>query len=84
MHLYCFVYKNRVSQILFSATGSAIVLAVTKLDMIMCWYSLPELAFPLYIFPLLIAGCATHAILAQLHEVFPYYVFIHQTKYSEK
>lgn len=69
--------KDGISKILFPATGVSVVLAVTKLDMIMCWYSLPELAFPLYIFPLLIAGCATHAILAQLHKVFSYCIFIY-------
>lgn len=46
----------------------------------MCWYSLPELAFPLYIFPLLIAGCATHAFLAQLHKVSSYCILIRQTR----
>ncbi|OZC06703.1 hypothetical protein X798_06313 [Onchocerca flexuosa] len=49
--------------------GALIVSVIIKLDMVMCWYSLPELAFPLYIFPLLIAGCATHSILAQLHKL---------------
>ncbi|VDK80275.1 unnamed protein product [Litomosoides sigmodontis] len=68
MDLFKAVFGHIVAAIVMFATGISIVLAVTKLDMIMCWYSLPELAFPLYIFPLLIAGCATHAILAQLHK----------------
>ncbi|EJW86570.1 hypothetical protein WUBG_02516 [Wuchereria bancrofti] len=62
------VIGHIVAAVIMFATGASIVLVVTKLDMIMCWYSLPELAFPLYIFPLLIAGCATHTILAQLHK----------------
>ncbi|VBB31171.1 unnamed protein product [Acanthocheilonema viteae] len=68
MDLFKAVFGHIVAAIVMLATGALIALAVTKLDMIMCWYSLPELAFPLYIFPLLIAGCATHAVLAQLHK----------------
>uniref|UniRef100_A0A0R3QCA4 Transmembrane protein n=1 Tax=Brugia timori TaxID=42155 RepID=A0A0R3QCA4_9BILA len=62
------VIGHIVAAAVMFATGASVALIVTKLDMIMCWYSLPELAFPLYIFPLLIAGCATHTILAQLHK----------------
>uniref|UniRef100_A0A1I7W4J7 FXNA-like protease n=1 Tax=Loa loa TaxID=7209 RepID=A0A1I7W4J7_LOALO len=68
MDLFKAVLGHIIAAAVMLATGASIVLAVTKLDMIMCWYSLPELAFPLYIFPLLIAGCATHTILAQLHK----------------
>lgn len=46
------------------AVGSAIVAVVIKMGMVMCWYGFPELVFPLYIFPMLVAGCAVHNVIA--------------------
>ncbi|VDK39985.1 unnamed protein product [Gongylonema pulchrum] len=45
-----------------------IIVILVAFDMVMCWYSFPELVFPLYIFPMLIAGCSTHATIAHLHK----------------
>ncbi|VDK18755.1 unnamed protein product [Anisakis simplex] len=39
------------------------------MDLVMCWYKLPELVFPLYIFPMLLAGCTAHTIIAQRSKI---------------
>uniref|UniRef100_A0A183DQ78 Transmembrane protein n=1 Tax=Gongylonema pulchrum TaxID=637853 RepID=A0A183DQ78_9BILA len=51
-----------------SGVGLLIIVILVAFDMVMCWYSFPELVFPLYIFPMLIAGCSTHATIAHLHK----------------
>uniref|UniRef100_A0A8R1TNQ3 Peptidase_M28 domain-containing protein n=1 Tax=Onchocerca volvulus TaxID=6282 RepID=A0A8R1TNQ3_ONCVO len=68
MDLFKAIFDHIIAIVIMFVIGALVVLAIIKLDMVMCWYSLPELAFPLYIFPLLIAGCATHSILAELHK----------------
>ncbi|VDK82385.1 unnamed protein product [Onchocerca ochengi] len=68
MDLFKAIFDHIIALVIMFVIGALVVLVIIKLDMIMCWYSLPELAFPLYIFPLLIAGCATHSVLAQLHK----------------
>lgn len=42
-------------------TGIAVALTVHVFNLTMCWYSLPELVFPLYILPMVTAGCWTHS-----------------------
>lgn len=42
-------------------TGIAVALTVHVFNLTMCWYSLPELIFPLYILPMVTAGCWTHS-----------------------
>ncbi|VDM94972.1 unnamed protein product, partial [Onchocerca ochengi] len=68
MDLFKAIFDHIIAIVIMFVIGALVVLVIIKLDMVMCWYSLPELAFPLYIFPLLIAGCATHSILAELHK----------------
>src|SRR3569623_3158863 len=45
-------------------TGAVLVAAVISLDLIMCWYSMPEMVFPLYILPMIIIGCWVHSYIA--------------------
>ncbi|CAJ0567445.1 unnamed protein product, partial [Mesorhabditis spiculigera] len=45
-------------------TMVAVVTAVISLDMVMCWYALPETIGGLYVLPMLIAGAATHSYFA--------------------
>jgi hypothetical protein len=42
-------------------TGIFIASVVHLLNFTMCWYSLPELVFPLYIMPMVTAGCRVHS-----------------------
>lgn len=42
-------------------TGVFMVTVVHVFGLTMCWYSLPELIFPLYIIPMLITGCWVHS-----------------------
>jgi hypothetical protein len=42
-------------------TGIFVACLVHLFGLTMCWYSLPELVFPLYIIPMLIAGCWMHS-----------------------
>ncbi|KAI6184117.1 Peptidase-M28 domain-containing protein [Aphelenchoides bicaudatus] len=42
-------------------TGIFVACMVHLFNLTMCWYSLPELVFPLYIIPMLISGCWTHS-----------------------
>lgn len=53
----------------FSAVGGVIAWIVIQLDLVMCWYSFPELVFPLYIIPMLIAGCFVHTVIAERYKV---------------
>uniref|UniRef100_A0A9J2PCY7 FXNA-like protease n=1 Tax=Ascaris lumbricoides TaxID=6252 RepID=A0A9J2PCY7_ASCLU len=62
--LHSFIH-HALAAIFMFVVGSLVVLVVIKLDMVMCWYKLPELVFPLYIFPMLLAGCTAYAIMAQ-------------------
>ncbi|VDK21982.1 unnamed protein product [Anisakis simplex] len=55
--------------VIIVVTGLLVVMAVIKLDLVMCWYKLPELVFPLYIFPMLLAGCTAHTIIAQRSKI---------------
>ena len=48
-----------------AATGIVLVLIVKVLDLVMCWYSMPELVFPLYILPMIIAGLFVHSHVAE-------------------
>ncbi|VDM38403.1 unnamed protein product [Toxocara canis] len=61
---HAFIHHT-VAAIFMFLVGSLLVFVVVKLDMVMCWYKLPELVFPLYIFPMLLAGCTAYTIIAQ-------------------
>lgn len=66
--LFQSIFHHVITGIVMFAAGSLIVLALIKLDMVMCWYSLPELVFPIYIFPMLTVGFSMHAVMAQLYK----------------
>ncbi|CAJ0606998.1 unnamed protein product [Cylicocyclus nassatus] len=42
------------------ATMVCVVVLVLKFDLLMCWYKMPEIVGPLYVLPMLIAGCTVH------------------------
>jgi hypothetical protein len=48
-----------------AGTGICLVIIVKVLDLTMCWYSMPELVFPLYILPMIIAGLWVHSHVAE-------------------
>ncbi|KAE9415280.1 hypothetical protein Angca_008441 [Angiostrongylus cantonensis] len=45
-------------------TSVVVVVFVLKFDLVMCWYKLPEIVGPLYVLPILIAGCTVHTFFA--------------------
>ncbi|CAD5215447.1 unnamed protein product [Bursaphelenchus xylophilus] len=45
--------------------GLLIVGAIHLCGMILCWYAMPELVFPVYIVPMLISGCWTHSYISE-------------------
>uniref|UniRef100_A0A0N4UX35 FXNA-like protease n=1 Tax=Enterobius vermicularis TaxID=51028 RepID=A0A0N4UX35_ENTVE len=61
--LTAFVH-HAITSVAMLAFGLIIVTVVTKMGLIMCWYKMPELVFPLYMFPLLLTGCSVHNIIA--------------------
>ncbi|KAE9547906.1 hypothetical protein FO519_008885 [Halicephalobus sp. NKZ332] len=54
-------FDHTVAFIVMLVAGLVIVAIVSALDLIMCWYSTPELVFPLYILPMMIAGLWVHS-----------------------
>ncbi|ETN83043.1 hypothetical protein NECAME_01842 [Necator americanus] len=46
-----------------------VVVLVLKFDLLMCWYKLPEIVGPLYVLPMLIAGCTVHTYFADKTKV---------------
>ncbi|CAD5211208.1 unnamed protein product [Bursaphelenchus okinawaensis] len=55
---------NVLSLIVMAVVGLSIVGILHLFNMVMCWYAMPELVFPIYIFPMLVAGCWTHSYIA--------------------
>jgi hypothetical protein len=51
--------------IAMAGTGIILVIIVKVLDLIMSWYAMPELVFPLYILPMIIAGLWVHSHVAE-------------------
>ncbi|MCP9262080.1 Endoplasmic reticulum metallopeptidase 1 [Dirofilaria immitis] len=51
MDLFKGVFDHIIATVIMFVTGALVALVVTKLDMIMCWYSFPELAFLSTYFP---------------------------------
>uniref|UniRef100_A0A914YZK8 FXNA-like protease n=1 Tax=Panagrolaimus superbus TaxID=310955 RepID=A0A914YZK8_9BILA len=62
--LYAFFHHF---QALLAMAGTGIILVgiVKVLDLYMSWYSMPELVFPLYILPMIIAGLWVHSHVAE-------------------
>ncbi|WKX96272.1 hypothetical protein Q1695_012598 [Nippostrongylus brasiliensis] len=50
-------------------TMTVIVVLVLKFDLVMCWYKLPEIVGPLYVLPMLVAGCTVHTYFADKTKV---------------
>lgn len=46
-------------------TGVSLVVVVKLLDLVMTWYSCPEIIFALYFLPIFLAGIATHSFIAE-------------------
>uniref|UniRef100_A0A914VXQ3 FXNA-like protease n=1 Tax=Plectus sambesii TaxID=2011161 RepID=A0A914VXQ3_9BILA len=59
------LFHQLAAMIVISATGLLLVYMVKSLDLIMVWYATPEIIFPLYFLPCLMAGVATHAVISQ-------------------
>ena len=54
-------FDHTIAFLAMLVTGLIVVAIVNALDLVMCWYSAPELVFPLYILPILIAGLWVHS-----------------------
>ncbi|KHJ92280.1 peptidase, M28 family [Oesophagostomum dentatum] len=52
-----------------AATMLVLVVLVLKFDLLMCWYKMPEIVGPLYVLPMLIAGCTVHTYFADKTKV---------------
>ncbi|KAI6228158.1 Peptidase [Aphelenchoides besseyi] len=59
--LFVAFYHHFLAFVAMAITGIIVAIAVHLLGLTMCWYSLPELVFPLYIVPMLIAGSYVHS-----------------------
>ncbi|KAI6188299.1 Peptidase-M28 domain-containing protein [Aphelenchoides besseyi] len=59
--LFVAFYHHFLAFVAMDITGIIVAIAVHLLGLTMCWYSLPELVFPLYIVPMLIAGSYVHS-----------------------
>ncbi|CAI4226432.1 unnamed protein product [Auanema sp. JU1783] len=57
-------YHHLVALWAMAATMLAIMVAVTILDLVMCWYKMPELVGLLYVLPVLTAGIVVHSYYA--------------------
>lgn len=46
-------------------TGVVLIGVIQVLDLVMAWYAMPELVFPIYILPMIIAGLWVHSHVAE-------------------
>ncbi|TMS35243.1 hypothetical protein L596_002687 [Steinernema carpocapsae] len=60
-------YHHLLSTISMLVVGVVLVGVIHVFDLTMCWYSMPEIVFPLYIIPMIIAGCGTHSYITRTY-----------------
>lgn len=63
--LFSAFWHNIQAFFVMLVTGLGLVCAVHLTGLTMCWYSMPELVFPIYIVPMLITGSWTHSRISE-------------------
>ncbi|KAK0395524.1 hypothetical protein QR680_001324 [Steinernema hermaphroditum] len=61
-------YHHFLSTLSMAVVGVVLLGVIHISDLTMCWYSMPEIVFPLYIIPMIIAGCGTHSYIARTYK----------------
>lgn len=62
-------YHHVVAWLAMVGTMLLVVTLVIQLDLVMCWYKMPELLGPLYVLPMLLAGITVHSYFADKDKV---------------
>ncbi|GMS85314.1 hypothetical protein PENTCL1PPCAC_7489 [Pristionchus entomophagus] len=55
-------FRHILSLLAMAVVGGIIAVAINAMDLVMCWYSLPELIGGLYVLPMVLAGLYVHEL----------------------